>query len=559
MKMKRWISLLLVMVFICSVFVACDKYRPDDEEEEPIDPTKTQLTIMNFEGGFVSEWLDAARRRFEKMYKDTEFEPGKKGVQTHKAKAKNDGQAIRAKLDASGAEIFFNESVYYYDYLADDLLLEITDMVEETLTRYGETRSVADKMTVEQKAYYLSGGRYYGVPHYAGYNGIMYDCDLFDEYGLWFRNSEKSEFVKNDRDTKSAGPDGVLGTPDDGFPATYDEFFMLCDYMVAQGITPFVWAGEYYDTYVEKLIYALAVDHDGLQQTMLNYTLDGTATSLISEVGADGSYTKLPATEIGIENGYDMWRSEGKYLALKFVEKLVRNGNYYTSNAFSPALLYTEAQKDFVESRSEGKPIAMMIEGCWWENETKSYIREVAERTGDEAYAPENRRFGMMPLPKANRESIGKGSTIVDTHYSLGFIKKSIDPAKIPVAKLFLQFVCTDESLQEFSVLTNTVKALDYTVSEENLAKMTYFGRSVYQLHHESDVVYPYSAKNYYLDKQSAFSVHNSFNSLIDKSDYARPVSYLKDSVGNHAEAYFNGMYDYRRDSWKNSFGRYFR
>ena len=181
MKMKRWISLLLVMIFICSVFVACDKYRPDDEEEDPIDPTKTQLTIMNFEGGFGSEWLDAARRRFEEMYKDTEFEPGKKGVQTHKAKAKNDGQAIRAKLDASGAEIFFNESVYYYDYLADDLLLDITDMVEETLTRYGETRSVADKMTAEQKVYYLSGGRYYGVPHYAGYNGIMYDCDLFDE------------------------------------------------------------------------------------------------------------------------------------------------------------------------------------------------------------------------------------------------------------------------------------------------------------------------------------------------------------------------------------------
>lgn len=559
MKSKYLMSLLLALLLVCSVFVGCDKYRPDDDDTEPINPTKTQLYVMNFDGGFDSEWLDAVRKRFEKMYENTEFEPGKKGVQVRKIKAKNDGQTIRSKLDATGGEVFFNESVYYYDYLADDLLLDITDMVEEKLTAYGETQSIADKMTDEQKAYYLSDGKYYGVPHYAGYNGIMYDCDLFDEYGLWFKKSAKSEFVKNDNDEKSLGPDGEPNTYDDGFPSTYDEFFMLCDYMVEQGITPFVWAGEYYDTYVEKVMYALSVDHDGLQQTMLNYTLDGEATCLIGEVAADGTYTKLPATKIDVSNGYNMWRSEGKYQSMKFVEKLVRNSNYYTSNVFSPALLYTEAQKDFVESRSEGKPIAMMIEGCWWENEARSVIQEVADRTGKDEYSRANRRFGMMPMPKADKASVGKGSTIVDTHYSLGFIKKNIDPSKIKVAKLFLQFVNTDESLQEFSTITNTVKALNYTIDQSNLDKMTYFGRSVYRLHKDSDVVYPYCGKNYYLDKQSAFSVHNSFNSLVGKNDYARPVSYFKESTTNHAEAYFNGMYDYRLANWQNTFGRYYK
>ncbi len=201
----------------------------------------------------------------------------------------------------------------------------------------------------------------------------------------------------------------------------------------------------------------------------------------------------------------------------------------------------------------------MMIEGCWWENEARSVIQEVADRTGKDEYSRANRRFGMMPMPKADASSVGKGSTIVDTHYSLGFIKKNIDPSKLKVAKLFLQFVNTDESLQEFSTITNTVKALNYTIDEANLAKMTYFGRSVYQLHKDSDVVYPYCGKNYYLDKQSAFSVHNSFNSLVDKNDYARPVSYFKESTTNHSEAYFNGMYDYRLANWQNTFGRYYK
>ena len=563
MRIKKYMAAWLgICVLALSGFSACaDQYRTSDSQEEETDETKTQLYVQNFSGGFGSDWLYALADRFEEFYKDESFEPGKVGVQVRIERARTDGISLLADLDATPAEVFFNESVYYYDYLAQDLLLDISDVMTEPLSEYGEEGTIEDKMTDEQKSYYQSGGKYYGIPHYAGYNGIVYDKDLFDEYNLYFKNEPgRSVLINSPDDEKSAGPDGKTGTSDDGFPATYDEFYQLCDAMVEMGITPFVWAGQYYDTYVEKVMYAMCVDHEGLEQTMLNYTFGGkeggVATNLIGEV-ENGSYEKLGDLKITVENAYNLWRSEGKYLSMKFFEKIVKNRDYYTKNVFSPAHLYTEAQKDFIESRPEGTPIAMILEGCWWENEAKSVIAECGDRNGEE-YAPENRHFGMMPLPKASDDDIGKKNTIVDTHYSLGFIKKSIAPSKIEVAKKFLKFACTDESLSEFTVLTNTVKALKYEMTEENLGKMTYFGNSVYQLHNNSDIVYPYSSEDVYLDNQSRLSVHNSYYSIVGGGEKARPITYMRESVSNGADEYFNGMYVYQQRNWENVYGRYY-
>ena len=560
---KRAVALIGACFFAIFGLSACaEQYRTSDSRDEEVDETKTQLYVQNFDGGFGSDWLYALAERFEEFYRDESFEEGKTGIQIHISKAKTDGMSLLADLDATSAEVFFNESVYYYDYLAQDKLLDITDIMTENLSEFGEEGTIEGKMTDEQKAYYQSDKKYYGIPHYAGYNGIVYDKDLFDLYNLYFKNVPgKSVLIDSETDEKSAGPDGKLGTSDDGFPATYEEFFQLCDAMIEMGITPFVWAGQYYDTYVEKVMYALCVDCEGLEQTMLNYTFGGaeggTATNLIGEVNENDGYEKLAPLKITTENAYNLWRSEGKYLSMKFFERVVKNKDYYTKNVFSPAHLYTEAQKDFIESRAEGEPIAMILEGCWWENEAKSVIQECGDRNGEE-YAPENRHFGMMPFPKASQEDVGEKSTIVDTHYSLGFIKKSIDPSKIKAAKKFLKFACTNQSLNEFTVYTNTVKALKYTMTEENLDKLTYFGKSVYELHNSSDIFYPYSPEKVYLDNQSRLSVHNSYYSIVNGGEKARPITYMRENVNNGAEEYFNGMYVYQLRNWENVYGRYY-
>lgn len=555
-KTTKMISGLLSAAMACGLIAGCS----GAEQTEKIDTQKTQLYVQNFEGGFGSDWLRAAKTRFEEAFKNESYETGKTGVQIIIAPpAKTDGISLRPNLNNTINEVFFNESVYYYDYIRDGLLLDITDAITEPLTEFGETESIADKMTAEQRGYYFTDGKYYGIPHYSGYNGIVYDVDLFEKYSLYFADSAQSELIVNPTDKRSAGPDGKYGTSDDGLPATYDEFFILCDEMVSLNIKPITWPGQYYNTYIEKVINALYADDVGLEQTMLNYTFRGTAKNILNPVAADGSYTYMygeEGVEITPQNAYLLWADEGKYHALSFFERLVRKSEYYNNICFSPSHLYTDSQKDFLESTPKGEPIAMIVEGCWWENEAKDSIKTIADYYGQE-YARENRNFAMLPLPKSGKDKIGQKSTIVDTHYSLGFIKASIADFKQELAKEFLRFCCTDESLAEFTVSTNTVKALDYPMSEGDYAKLTTFGKSVYDLHKDSAVVYPFSSEAAYLDNQSMFSVHESLYSKIGNKEAAHPIEYLREGQSNNMADYFNGMLIYNKERWDRVFGGY--
>ncbi len=556
--MRKIGKLLCAVLAVCISFAvtACDT----QETSEKIDKTKTQLYVQSFEGGFGSEWLYDAKARFEAQFRDQSFEEGKRGVQIMITPAKQDGYDLRSVLNASNSEVFFNETVFYYDYLADELLLDITDVVTGDLSEFGDSDTIEDKMTAEQVDYYNVNGKYYGIPHYAGFQGIVYDVDVFEDYLLYFKdtNGGASTFVAREDDVRSTGPDGKLGTADDGLPATFDEFFMLCDYMVDLGVTPFVWTGQHFNTYIEKTMYALCVDHEGLEQTMLNYTFRGKATNLINPVSSDGTYTFRSGDGIDItpQNAYLLWTSEGKYLSMSFFERIVKNGDYYGNLVFSPSHMHLDAQKDFLESTPKGKPIAMILEGDWWENEAKDSMKMVADYYGQQ-YARENRRFGMMPFPKASKEKVGEKSTLVDTQYSLGFIKKTIADYKIDLAKKFLKFCNTEESLNAFTVCTNSPKALNYKMTDENYQKLTYFGKSIYDLHQTSDIVYPYSSEKVYLDNQSMFFVMQTFGSTVDGQDELRPITYLRSRQSNNSEDYFNGMLTYNLNRWDRVFGGY--
>ena len=45
------------------------------------DPTKTQLWVFNYDGGWGRSWLDSIKTDFEEKYADVSFEEGKTGVQ----------------------------------------------------------------------------------------------------------------------------------------------------------------------------------------------------------------------------------------------------------------------------------------------------------------------------------------------------------------------------------------------------------------------------------------------------------------------------------------------
>lgn len=162
-----------------------------------------------------------------------------------------------------------------------------------------------------------------------------------------------------------------------------------------------------------------------------------------------------------------------------------------------------------------------------------------------------------MPYPKATEEQVGQKQTLLDTHQALGFVSAFVPDYKMQLAKDFLQFCSTDESLSEYTVVTNSMKALNYTLSKEDEQKLSYYGNSMFDLKAASDVVYPYSNNPMYLNFQSSFA-KNLFVSQQSESatPQNRPIeALLKKSTS--AETFFYGYRTYYNSIW-NTYRAYF-
>ena len=155
--MKKLLSCILAAVCALSLFAvtACNR-KPTMSNGEELDPNRVQLYVGNLYGGYGDGWLYEVKERFEKAYADYEFPNGKTGVQVwiNSDRDKYFGTTMMNTVGGMTDEVFFSESVYYYDWVARDLVLDITDVVTEPLSAYGETRSIEDKMSDQQTDYF---------------------------------------------------------------------------------------------------------------------------------------------------------------------------------------------------------------------------------------------------------------------------------------------------------------------------------------------------------------------------------------------------------------------
>ncbi len=561
---KKFIACVLLASICCASAAGC--VGTPVEGSEKIDETRTQIYVFNFNGGYGSDWLAEVKRRYEELHKDDVYEDGKKGVQIYINAKKESIMGNPKKVLDNRDEIYFTEYSYYYTLLSEGVLGDITSAVTEPLTEYGEARAVADKLSAEQKNYFGvkegDGIKYYGLPHYAGYSGLIYNIDLFEEEGYYFAaepsdNTRDGKFVDKFNTKRSAGPDGVEDTFDDGLPATYEEFFLLCDYIKDGGVTPVMWNGFDYTHYLNNLVQALQADYEGVDQTMLNYTLNGTATTLATV--SNGNVTIGEAKAVTETDAYQLARQAGKYYGLSFLEKLVKTESYHNSLAFNSAYSHMNAQEDFLYAGEDGRtaPVAMLCDGVWWEMEAKNVFETMADSKG-EAYNKYGRNFGFLPLPRATQEKVEDAKdapsdakyTLYDGIYSLCFMKKNVAEWKKPLVLDFIKFVHTDESLREFTTVTNTVKALDYSMTDDDMQKLTTFGKSLVQLKAASKIVYPFSENPTYVNNQSFFMTHEQFRTKIGSSTYQFSPTVFHEKKNITAEMYFNGMETYYRNNW---------
>lgn len=575
---KRLLATLAIA--LCAIFMfplsACN--QSDDPDSEKVDPNRTQLYVCNYDGGYGTDWLYAVKKRFEEAYRDVSYEKDKMGVQIIVNKDRRKANVLASQILDDKYEVYFTEEAYYYTLLNENHALgDITDAVTADLGAYGDTagKTILDKLSDEQLEYYGVDGsdgkkHFYGVPHYAGNMQIAYNVELFEEKGFYFKKGADISGPAEEcfvapkstaaSEARSVGPDGREGTYDDGLPATYEEFYLLCDFIKQNSCTPLLWSGEVYQYYLTGLMRMLASDFEGLQQMSLNYTLDGEAKTLGTI--QNGQFVRdAQTTVIGDTNRHEIARQEGKYRALQFMQTITEQTNgvnkYAHAKSYNPVFLNKDAQTEYLFAGKDGVTgdIAMLVDGIWWQNEASATFERMVNAYGDE-YSSMHRKFATMPLPKASYGKVNevknsdKTMTIYDQMLSLCFMKANVADWKKPLAYEFIKFVNSDASLVEFTQITNTPKALQYTMTEEQKAKMTPYGRSVMSQREHADIVYPYSNKTAFINNQASFG--SLFYSKINSTTNNYAPELLKDKRAT-AETWFSGMYEYQKNdrTWR--------
>lgn len=358
-------------------------------------------------------------------------------------------------------------------------------------------------------------------------------------------------FIIDIDDERSNGPDGRRGTYDDGLPATYDEFFKLCDKMVDSDIIPFTWSGEYGKAYFRSLLARLMATYEGKEQTLINFTYSGTATHLVDEINNDGTVRLQDPKFITLANGADIYSTAGRYYALKFGEKLFSKQDYYDySNVRKGTDSHTDAQTRYVLSyyaKTTNKPIAFLIDGTYWENEaydvgafTYLYSRKQISR--------DQTRFAYMPMPKVDASHIGEKEVLVENGSSIVFINANVAkrcPEKIELLKEFLKFVNTDESLAEFVVKTNSFKALDYDLTAQQENQVAYYTKTVLEARRNGDVVFPNDNNEKFINNRPSLNI----NSTFDSDTWGFAMTALSENVS--AKDYFKLIESNLKKKWQ--------
>ena len=539
---------------------------------EKIDKSKTQLYVGNYDGGYGTKWMTELERRFEEKYADFSFEEGKKGVQVLVDNNKSyTADEMLDRLATSDREVVFVSGQKFYKMTDSKLLMDISDIVQEDLSsKYeGETGNIESKIPETVMPYCKAAdGKYYALPSFDGSLGVIYDKDLFNEKKLYFaKNGAPSEafqengsfsnyiFTNYRENNLSAGPDGEYGTMDDGLPATYDEFFYLCDMMEQKNITPFSWTGTYIENYSLFLYKYAFVDYEGKASAELQFnagSVVGKNTTTLVKFDADGNpmfdAQRNPVLEDGettitVSNYDELARQPGRYYALKFWEKIIKE-KYYTKASVNNSQSHVMAQTDYIESKYTSNPIAFLLEGPWWENEVRvsGGVEAVVENQGKEA-DPANRNFGFFPMPKATQAQVGQKTT-VQTGNSSAFINAKTKANKKLVAKMFLQFAYTDESLNFQTEYTGLRSGVNYEITEDTYKNLSPFARDMLKFNENANQAY-----EVFPTKEISYAVEDKYEVLertqsrvggISKQSFF--YSILTDKISS--TDYFKGFYE---------------
>lgn len=537
MKIKKGASFLLASMMISASLLApaCGGQAQGAIEVEG----KTTIQVAGYDAGLGLDWLTEAAKEFESKYAEVSFEEGKMGVAVQVSGCEGADMMIEKPMNK---DVYFTELFDYYSYVNRGKVADISSVVTDSLSAFGENTTVGDKMDQAMKDFLTSkDGKYYALPFYDGFMGFVYDVDMFEENGYFF--DEDGNFT-GDPEEKSTGIDGKPGTWDDGLPKTYAQFKELVDYIrEGEKITPIVYGDDVKDYYRKGLTNWWA-DYEGKDYMLRNWNIEG-ETDYIEKF--ENGEPVIKTTTVDSSNINILQQQPGKYYALDFLKNVV----FSDSDNYTSASDFKNAQYQFIEGELGKYPAAMMMEGVWWEMEADlaNAFTDISKYDYDynvaEGSYKNTRRFAFMPVPKVDEEHLGKSNkqTLYSGNDAFCFISANSKGAKLEVAKLFLQFMHTDEQLSAFTAKMSITRSMNYQMKDEDLEKMTYFGKSVMEMKTASDIVYPYSGHDYYISQSGNFALGQwGWNAIIGGVKESNPFQAYLDNPATTAQMYFEGL-----------------
>ena len=573
-KFLKSASLILILSVVTSM-TACGGGKGNTK----IDTTRSQLYVGNYDGGVGTVWLDSFTRYFEEKYKDISFESGKVGVQiVPDNDRKYGGNTLQTTISNLQADVIFGEDIVYYNYI-NGLTMDITDLVDGswtwqvadaegnpvTLTSAydeGTGNTILQKMNVSERDYYSADGKFYGVPYYYGNVTITYNEEIFDETGAFFKRGKSSkDFTGNNweeifgdkEDALSLGVDKKEGTADDGLPATYDDFFLLCQYLKDQGsvngkkIMPLVTCGTY-DGYLLDFAETMLADAEGAEEFNLNLTGKGTAKTL-GTLDGNGNFIKdTNPTDITESNMSELQRQKGRYDVLDFAYKLGNSltidgkaSTYFEENSMSlSGYSNIVAQNLFINGNSN-YAYAMLLDGNWWESEATATFN----KQGENAKLAYN--FKTLPIPKSSEDYVWEGRTYVSTQSNSVLINNNIseNETRKNLAKLFVYEFHTNEQMATFNGITGILRPYNYTIDKNSdiWKGMSPYSQSLYTLYVEDEDTTSLFGQTKLSISNSKYELDDwSFVSRVGNNTYANPIKNFYQNKSLTAADYFNGL-----------------
>ncbi|MCQ2742472.1 MAG: hypothetical protein MJ239_04150 [Bacilli bacterium] len=508
---------------------------------------KTVIKLYNFSGGVGDAWLKGAIERFTAANAETSFEEGKKGVNITFYGNTDCASAINSMKSSSEAILFTEKGDYPYTLANKGLVYELDDVLKSNAP--GESETIESKIDVDYRDS-LKGedGKYYALPHYEWYPGLVYDRDAFNNARkpYYFAAPEEENvtvfdasvtsgaktysfgtgrFIKGPTGKKSCGNDGIYGTEDDGLPTSLQEFLVLCSY-ISKDVSPLAVAGNHHDytAYLLEGILASMVGKEGIQNY---YDFDGsvdvvTGYDMDNQMFCSNSgiptpiYTPTTVTEA---TGYLTRKTVERYEVASLM-KMLLDCNFFTNKSVNSSTNNLLTQKGFILGKDNGYSdyaAAMLVEGNYWYNEanTEGYFEQY------EKVAKKSRNLGWMSLPSQvlgtvepleDQTQEGRKTPLLDTGASYCIVNKAVmnrgTEGFRTAVKDFVRFLYSDTELENFTATSGTCKAaIKYDFDKESVtSKLGAFQKDVLALKKSNGVVYTKVSSSVFRRHQGEFS-----------------------------------------------------